>query len=323
MHGHIEILGFGTEEQDCALARFAARDRSIDAQLPCRGLSEGDAVLLERVGGEPSALGILRSSSHAETDPGALWGALQRDELELFWDGNRAALGELLDRWIARVSGDLAPDNEWETSMSVSVPSRDSDAAIPLLSRGFALIGVSGIRIGTRGADADAAEQRLASAGYRLRQADESDAVLLGRLDAELLAHDAAHGHVSSRPNAGETLSVEILERLRVDPEWTWIIEGGGAPLGYLSIEIDRPRHLAECAAGDSVAHIQAMYLRPGLRGAGIGEAVVDFAHGRLESAGHDRITLGYAALNPRSGPFWCRQGYRPLWNHWQRRPAR
>ena len=31
---------------------------------------------------------------------------------------------------------------------------------------------------------------------------------------------------------------------------------------------------------------------------------------------------LHYALVNPRSGPFWARTRYRPLWVNWQARPA-
>jgi hypothetical protein len=31
---------------------------------------------------------------------------------------------------------------------------------------------------------------------------------------------------------------------------------------------------------------------------------------------------LNYAAMNPLSGPFWHRMGYRPVWTTWEVRPA-
>jgi len=31
---------------------------------------------------------------------------------------------------------------------------------------------------------------------------------------------------------------------------------------------------------------------------------------------------LHYAQVNPLSGPFWNRMGYRPLWTSWEARPA-
>jgi hypothetical protein len=33
-------------------------------------------------------------------------------------------------------------------------------------------------------------------------------------------------------------------------------------------------------------------------------------------------VLLHYELLNPRSGPFWSQQGYRPLWTALEARPA-
>jgi hypothetical protein len=41
----------------------------------------------------------------------------------------------------------------------------------------------------------------------------------------------------------------------------------------------------------------------------------------RVRWGGH-ACTLHYALLNPRSGPFWHRMGYRPLWTGWKASPA-
>lgn len=335
-----------------ALRSWNARDRCLDAQLPWRSLPARANTLWEYNSAdsgldgvaEIAAAGTPSDAVFSADDPGALWGALQRDSLDLRWNGDLRAAERTLDRWIGRVAGDLGPDDEWETSLSVTMPARDSAIAIPLLARGFAVVGVGAIRIGGHGADphaagadtadADTFETRLRSSGITIRRATLADVPVLAAMDRELLEHDAQHGHVTVRPAAVAHLAAGIEHRLRRDPEWTWMLESdadadadahsesGGAPVGYLSIEVDRDEHLSQCAPGSRVGHIQAMYLRPGVRGSGIGESVVSFAQATLEAAGVGRILLDYAALNPRSGPFWCRMGYRPLWHHWQRRPA-
>ncbi|QIM16265.1 GNAT family N-acetyltransferase [Leucobacter insecticola] len=314
--------------------RWNARDRSLDSQLPERKFATVDGALIERNSGSAiSAVGLPSRVALCADAPEALWGALQRDQLELRWDGDTTALNTLLDRWVERVEGDLGPEDEWETAMELVVPARDSAAAIPLLAHGFAVVGAIGIRVGRRGTDPSAAEARLKARGYTLRQASLADVSILAELDVELLAHDSQHGSVTIRPGAAAILADGIRERLEQDPEWTWLLERQGEVAGYLSIEFDRERHRAECSAAAGgeiqggagaapVGYIQAMYLREEVRGAGIGESVVEFGHGRLEAAGVERVLLGYAAINPRSGPFWCRMGYRPLWNSWQRRPA-
>lgn len=323
-----------------ALARIAARDRQLDSQLPGSNgsgstpLSGETPDLVVCRDGVVHALGAIRAVALTPDHPDALWGACRRSELQLRWDGDAAAVGELLDRWIAGAASALGTVGDWQSSLEIEVPSRDSGLVLPLLQRGFVATGITGIRLGGEGGgdtgtaavDAEAAERsalaRLDAAGIVLRQATLADAPLLGEMDSELLHHDALHGAVEARDGAAAVLQRGIEERLEIDPDWTWVIEQHGDPVGYLSIETNRERHDAKCAAGADIAYIQAMYLRPTIRGGGVGEAVVHFAHARARRAGFGRMLLGYAALNPRSGPFWCRMGYRPLYTSWQRRPA-
>lgn len=313
-----------------AFTRIAARQQRLDSQLPVLPHTGDEAPeLVAQRDGEVHAFGTIRRVSLTPDHPDALWGACRRSELQLCWDGDVAAVGELLDRWIADAASELGAPGDWQSSLEIEVPSRDSELVLPLLQRGFVAVGVVGIRLG-HGAGRDGAATaeravlaRLEAAGVALRQATLADAPLLGEMDSELLHHDALHGAVEARDGAAAVLQHGIEERLALDPEWTWVIEQHGEPVGYLSIETRRERHDAKCAAGPDIAYIQAMYLRPTVRGGGIGEAVVHFAHARAQSEGFGRMLLGYAALNPRSGPFWCRMGYRPLYTSWQRRPAR
>ncbi|MFV0433720.1 MAG: GNAT family N-acetyltransferase [Leucobacter sp.] len=332
-----------------AIERWNARDRALDAQLPERGVSadavvsaDADAVAAGGVDGTAdgardaelflavtdgaAAAGVSRYASCAPDSFDALWGALRRDELEPRWDGHAGALEQVLDRWIAvageRLRSAADPEPDWERALKAKVPARDSELTLPLLRRGFALAGVVGIRVGKRGADARAAEERLRAAGCVLRRATAADLQLLTALDLELLTHETRYGEINLRAGAAAGLESGIAARIERDPDWTWIVEQEGDPVGYLSFEIDRPQHRAECAAGGAVAYLDAMFLREHVRGAGIGEAVVNFGHGRAEAAGFERVLLDYAAANPRSGAFWHRMGYRPLWYRWQRRPA-
>lgn len=316
----------GEAELDTALQRMNALARGLDPQLPERiglgGPGAADPLLVVR-DGRIGAVGVCAVETLEPGHPEALWGSYRSAELRMGWDGDEGPVGELLERWIERTAAELGDPGDWESSLWLRAPSRDSALVRPLLAHGFALVDITAIRVGARGSDAQQALERLAAAGVQLRPAVLEDAGLLGEMDAELLAHDAQHGGVELREGAAQVLQAGIEERLRADPGWTWVVERGGAPVGYLSIEIDRDRHREKCAPGGRVAFVQAMYLRPVVRGDGIGEAVVEFGHGLLEREGFDRVLLSYAALNPRSGPFWCRMGYRPLWGVWQRRPAR
>ncbi|MFI7130322.1 hypothetical protein ACIBQ1_31845 [Nonomuraea sp. NPDC050153] len=62
-----------------------------------------------------------------------------------------------------------------------------------------------------------------------------------------------------------------------------------------------------------------AAYARPGGGGRGIGAALAVHAHAEAAAG------VETAAPNPRSVPFWARQGYRPLvttWGRWVQRPG-
>lgn len=311
-------------EYKSALQRFSQRARSLDAQLPeTSGAAFGVSPLAAYRDGAVHALAAVTNTHVAPEHPLALWGACHRSELLLAWDGDGDAVAEILDNWLADAIAAFEDPTSWQSSLGVNVPSRDSHLVLPLLQRGFTQVGISAIRIGGRDTDEAAALAQLRGAVITLRQATLADAVLLAEMDCELLAHDALHGAVELREGAALVLQRGIEERLAIDPEWTWVIEQSGEPVGYLSLEINRAQHRLMCAQGGEVAYIQAMYLRPTVRGSGVGEAVIRFAHARALRAGYDRILLGYAALNPRSGPFWSRMGYRPLWSSWQRRPAR
>ena len=58
------------------------------------------------------------------------------------------------------------------------------------------------------------------------------------------------------------------------------------------------------------------------MRGRGVGAALTVAAHRAFDEAGIACTLLHYSLLNPRSGPFWHRMGYRPLWTGWKATPA-
>jgi GNAT superfamily N-acetyltransferase len=75
-------------------------------------------------------------------------------------------------------------------------------------------------------------------------------------------------------------------------------------------------------ARGGVTAYLQTMFVRPGVRGTGVGAALVRHAHAVLDARGVQTTLLHYAQVNPLSAPFWNRMGYRPLWTGWEVRPA-
>jgi len=65
-----------------------------------------------------------------------------------------------------------------------------------------------------------------------------------------------------------------------------------------------------------------SLYVAKQARGQGVGRALMSVAHRELNVPGVLGTFLFYNPINPLSSVFWHRQGYRPLWTMWIRRPA-
>ncbi|MGH8879261.1 MAG: GNAT family N-acetyltransferase, partial [Stackebrandtia sp.] len=114
-----------------------------------------------------------------------------------------------------------------------------------------------------------------------------------------------------------------VLTGIAEHGQWTWVAEDGGELVGMLKLDgPDRAGWVQGHAGPGPMAYLGAMYVAPGQRGNGLGAAMVEHAHATVDAAGIPITGLHYAALNPLSGPFWHRRGYRPLWTQWVRRPA-
>ena len=69
-------------------------------------------------------------------------------------------------------------------------------------------------------------------------------------------------------------------------------------------------------------AYLGTMFVKAEERQAGIGTSLVRAVHRELDVQGIPITLLHYAQVNPVSGPFWNRMGYRPLWTSWESIPA-
>ena len=105
---------------------------------------------------------------------------------------------------------------------------------------------------------------------------------------------------------------------------WTWLAERHGRAIGLL---VAQPPPEAGWIAGmtsrSPAAYLQTMFIQPEDRGTGVGAALVRALHARLDAGGVSVTLLHHSQVNPLSGPFWNRMGYRPLWTSWEARPAR
>ena len=80
---------------------------------------------------------------------------------------------------------------------------------------------------------------------------------------------------------------------------------------------------IAGMTAPSPAAYLQTMFVVPEERDTGVGAVLVRTLHARLDSTGVAVTLLHHSQVNPLSGPFWNRMGYRPLWTSWEARPVR
>ncbi len=245
---------------------------------------------------------------HSVEELGATWRA-PRSHVLAWSPGDD--LGRRLREWPLTGGGDP------ETAALVTVPSRAEDAPRVLLAHGFAPLVVLAVRVAGRATPPGDAE-------VEVRPLRDEDLDVAAALHLEVVRVDARYGVVTERASTGRLLR-ELLagEVGRAEPE-AWLAWRGGEPVGLLTCQ--GPAGSGWVAGRTSVspvAYLGALGVRADLRGGGVGGALVAWLHARLDAAGVGATLLHHSLPNPRSTPFWCSRGYRPLWTTWQRRPAR
>ncbi|MEO3874748.1 GNAT family N-acetyltransferase [Nonomuraea sp. B12E4] len=237
------------------------------------------------------------------------WGPLTTYSLHarVAGDDPADALGGLLDRWISALG------TEPGSGLVVNWPSRDAAPVAALVRRGFAPRLVLGVRT------SPAPGGGHPSPGLRRATADDLDAMC--RLYLELVDYEAQFGWFSVLPSTPAAARAELEEKLARDDGWCWLAESDGEVAGMLAVH--HPDHSGRIAPTVNkpppVAYVGSLYARPVSRGRGIGAALTAHAHAEAAAAGVGTMLVHYAAPNPLSGPFWSRQGYRPLVTTWGR----
>lgn len=93
---------------------------------------------------------------------------------------------------------------------------------------------------------------------------------------------------------------------------WFWHIEVDGAPVGYLCVT---GGFSLEVGAGDFF--LDEIYMVPGARGRGVGQAAIAFAEAEAKARGAARLCLEVQPANTRAAALYRRCGYeshdRPL----------
>lgn len=299
------------------------RWRGLDLLLPEPGnLPQGCMAPLIASGrnGRPAGFGICHHEYVPDDALAQTWGTATRFilTLRLLEPGTRAA-DQLLVQWRDHLGG-LAEAAAEDTSAIVNWPTRDADGVLALLRHGLQPMAVIAGRPKGRPTPAKGIG---AARGLTIREAGPEDLDIVTELEMDVVRYDAHFGGSILRPATEALVHAEVRAALRYAPTWIWLAERGSEPVGVATVE---PPEDAAWIAGmtrpGSTAYLRIGFVTPDERGGGVGAALVKRVHDELDARGIEVTLLHYAQVNPLSGPFWSKMGYRPLWTSWEARPA-
>jgi GNAT superfamily N-acetyltransferase len=300
------------------------RWQGLDRLLPPRAeLPEGCAAPFVATGanGRPGGLAACR---HEHVKAGTLnqtWGTADRFSLiaRLREADTSAALDDLVGQWRDHLAG-LPGTRAGDTAAMITWPARDVSGVTTLLRHGLQPITV----IAVRPARSTVAGPRPAGdESLVIREAAPADLDVVTELEMGVIRYDALFGAAILRPATEELVRAETQAALAVRPARAWLAERDGEPVGLVHVQPpEQSRWIAGMTRAGVTVYLQTMFVRPGDRGDGVGEALVRYVHAVLDARGVDTTLLHFAQLNPLSAPFWSRMGYRPLWTGWEVRPA-
>jgi GNAT superfamily N-acetyltransferase len=300
------------------------RWRDLDPMLPGPGdLPEGCSVPLMTAGGNgrPAGVAVCRHEYVPAEALEQAWGPATRIVLtpRLREPDAYPALDELLGKWRDHLAGLPEADNE-DAAALIVWPSRDISGVNALLKHGMQAITVIAVRSAGRAILA-AEEDTPADVVIRAAGPDDLDAVT--ELEMGVIRFDAHFGAAILRPATEALVREATRKALARRRAWVWVAERGGRLVGLVHVlPPDESAWIAGMTRPGTVAYLQSMFVGPDERGSGLGAALVKRAHDELDARGISITLLHYAQMNPLSGPFWSRMGYRPLWTGFQSRPA-
>lgn len=292
--------------------RLAALDPLLRATHPFPTPAPGDVTLVADGG-----TALLRTERPDPESFLASWGATEQHRLAARVAGPdpAGAMALLLDQWRDRVRSQVAADDP-ETEANLSWPSRDIAMTRQFLRHGLVPAAV----IAARPAGRPSPE---GPTGSRVRPITADDLAAAASLWLEEVRWDAQFGSATERPSTAGAIQRELRDLLGRDEPWSWVAETAGEVAGLVVVSPpERAEWIAKLTSAAPVAYLSCLVVTAGRRGGGAGAALVRQAHAALDAAGAGITLLHYAALNPLSGPYWHRCGYRPLWTIWHARPA-
>jgi GNAT superfamily N-acetyltransferase len=270
--------------------------------------------------GRPAGLGVCHHQYVPDDTLAQTWGTATKFTLTLrLREPATWAVDQLLGQWRDHLAG-IADAAAEDTSAIVHWPARDVGGVLALLRHGLQPMAVIAGRPKGRPTPAEAVGE---APGLDIRYAGPDDLDVVTELEMGVVRYDAHFGGSIPRPATEALVRADARAALGHLPPWIWIAEQGGQPVGLTIVEPPRDAAwIAGMTRPGSTAYLQTMFVRQDERSGGIGAALVKHVHDELDARGVEVTLLHYAQVNPLSGPFWNRMGYRPVWTTWEARPA-
>jgi ribosomal protein S18 acetylase RimI-like enzyme len=296
----------------------STRFERLDPLLPQAAPPPEGHVLTAALPNGDRVAGVLTQSTFEPGTATTLWSALELYELHPLV-GSAAGYGMdvLLREWRRVLE---RRHTGADSACLVTWPSRDAEAAKPLLAHGFVPLTSLAVRTVRAGAPTARAPQ----AGVTVRPATKADLETVLTLELAELAYSALVGAAIVRPDV-EKVKRAALSRHIAQGDPIWLAERDGVAVG-----------VTHCRLLDVTPDgLTGIRLRPGrwgyvnclsvadeARGSGVGRELMAVAHHELHRRGATGTFLYVNPPNPLASVFWARQGYRPLWTSWELRPA-
>lgn len=304
---------------EALVAAHAARLRRLDPLLPAQDSlpAQSETEQLLHVDG---AVAVARREQPDPQSLLATWGAATQYRLvpRIASADPASAMASLLRQWSPQVR-DQAHSDGPDTEAGVNWPARDPEVAAVLRGYGLSPETVAAVRY--RGETPPPGPVDAVVRPLRANEPETFDAAVT--LWLEEVSWDARFSTVTPRPSTRAAVSAALTTALTDDRPWAWVAERHGVVAGLVVVEPpEQAGWAAPMVSASPAGYVSCLSVTASCRGAGVGAALASAAHAALAEAGAAVTLLHYAALNPLSGPFWHRHGYRPLWYGWQVSPA-
>jgi len=296
------------------------RWHGLDALLPLPGdLTPGCGEPFQVTGrsGRPAGFAVCRHQSFPDDSLSQTWGTAARYVLTpRIRDTDTApALDDLLSQWHEHLS-QLPQAHHDDTSALVTWPTRDVSGVRVLLRHGLQPMTVLAARPANRPVPARETD-------FTIRHGTLADLDAVAVMEIGVIRYDEQFGGAVLRARTDELVHADTAIALGRQPDWFWLAERAGRPVGLLVVQPPADATWVAAMTGQGpAAYLSTLFVLQDERGMGAGAALVRAAHAQLDERGVAVTLLHHSQVNPLSGPFWNRMGYRPLWTSWEARPA-